>query len=93
MIDLSRFNILLSNNAQKGLAKSDYKIKPKLTEAIDELETNPIPSNKYDITKLAGSKSNYRIKIIPYRILYTIIWEIKEIRIHDIDRRKNRTYK
>ena len=90
---MARFTIFISNKAQKGLEKSDSKYKPKLIEAIDELETNPVPSDKYDVTKLTGSKANYRIKIIPYRILYTIIWETKEIRIYDIDRRKDRTYK
>ena len=90
---MPRFNISLSNKSEKGLSKADSKYKQKLIETINESETNPVPSDKYDVTKLTGSKANYRIKIIPYRILYTIIWENKEIRIYDIDKRKNRTYK
>jgi len=93
VISLPRFNVILSNKAEKGLVKSDPKIKPKLMQAIDELETNPVPSDNYNVTKVTGSRSNYRIKIIPYRILYTIVWEIKEIRVYDIDRKKDRTYK
>ena len=87
------FEVLLSNKAEKGLSKADYKIKSRLIEVLDTLETDPVPSKKFDVTKLSGSKSNYRIKIIPYRILYSINWESKQINVYDIDRRKDRTYK
>ena len=90
---MPNFSVFLSGKAEKGLAKPDPKIKPRLAEAVDELEINPVPSQKYDVAKLSGSISNYRIKIIPYRVLYTVIWESKEIRVYSIERRKGRTYK
>jgi mRNA interferase RelE/StbE len=93
VIFLPEFEVFLSNNAEKGLGKSGSFMKKRLQEALDELENNPVPIQKFDVTKLSGSESNYRIRIGQYRILYSIKWNEKQIHIFDIDKRKDRTYK
>ena len=90
---MTEFEVFLSNNAEKGLAKSDSFIKKRMHEALDELETNPVPIQKFDVTKLSGSESNYRIRIGQYRMLYSIKWNEKQIQVFDINKRKDRTYK
>lgn len=60
--------------------------------AVDDLIENPVPNQKYDVTKLTGSESNYRIRIGRYRILYCVKWNEKEIKVFDIDQKKDHTY-
>ena len=86
------FKIFLSNNAEKGLRNAEPKIKARLKEAIDFLEINPVPVQEFDVTKISGSESNYRIRISSYRILYTVKWNEKEVEVFDIDKRKGRSY-
>lgn len=90
---VASFRVLLSHKAEKNYENSEPKIKSRLTDLIDELEENPVPSKTHDVTKVSGSESNYRVRIINYRILYSVNWEQKEVKIFDIDRRKGRTYK
>lgn len=92
MFKLSQFLVILSNKAEKGLKNSKSKIYPRLKEALDELEVNPIQKEKFDVTKISGSVSNYRIRIGKYRILYSINWEEKQIKVFDIDKRSDSTY-
>jgi len=89
---LPTFKVFLSNNAEKGLRNAELKIKALLKEAIDFLEINPVPVQEFDVTKISGSESNYRIRISGYRILYTVKWNEKEIEVFDIDKRKGRSY-
>ena len=86
------FKVFLSNNAEKGLRNAEPKIKARLKEAIDFLEINPVPVQEFDVTKISGSESNYRIRISSYRILYTVKWNEKEVEVFDIDKRKGRSY-
>ena len=86
------FKIFLSNNAEKGLRNAEPKIKARLKEAIDFLEINPVPVQEFDVTKISGSESNYRIRISSYRILYTVKWNEKEVEVFDIDKRRGRSY-
>ena len=86
------FKVFLSNNAEKGLRNAEPKIKARLKEAIDFLEINPVPVQEFDVTKISGSESNYRIRISSYRILYTVKWNEKEVEVFDIDKRRGRSY-
>ncbi|MDO8634184.1 MAG: type II toxin-antitoxin system RelE/ParE family toxin [archaeon] len=86
------FNVFLSNNAEKGLKKSEPNIRQQLQNAIDALENNPVPTKDFDVTKISSSISNYRIRIGRYWILYTINWEDKEVKVFGIDKRKGSSY-
>ncbi|HLC36890.1 MAG TPA: hypothetical protein VJK05_04770 [archaeon] len=50
------FTVFLSKSAEKGLARADQKIKLRLGLAIDELESNSVPSSRFDVAKIKGSK-------------------------------------
>ncbi len=89
---MSEFTVLLSNKAEKGLRKAEAKTRKRLQEALDFLKLNPVPTQEFDVTKISASKANYRIKIGRYRILYTIIWEQRLVKVFDIDRRDENTY-
>ncbi len=90
---MAEFVVLLSRSSEKNLGRIDAKIRRKIMLAIDELEANPAPAKKYDLTKISGSESNYRIRIGRYRILYSINWAEKQVKVYDIDRRSDSTYK
>jgi mRNA interferase RelE/StbE len=90
---LPEFEVLLANRAEKGYRKANPEMQERLRHAINELSINPVPSQQFDVVKLSGSESNYRIRIGNYRILYTIHWNQKQIWIFGLDKRKDRTYK
>lgn len=93
MTILGEFKIILSNNAEKGLRNAQLKPKERMKDALEVLKTNPVPKDFFDVTKISGSSSNYRIRIGNYRILYTISWQEKIIKVFDIDVRDENTYK
>ena len=64
----------------------------RMKEAIELLKNNPVPTQYFDVTKISGSSSNYRIRIGQYRILYIVLWQEKIIKVFDIDRRDENTY-
>ncbi len=86
------FSVLLANRAQKSLDSLEAKLQTQIRDALNELENNPVPASEFDVTKIAGSDSNYRIRLGRYRILYCVNWHLKQVKIYDIDRRKGRTY-
>lgn len=58
--------IELGKQATKYLNKCDTKTYTKLNEALDELK-----KLDGDIKRLSGYKDTYRMKVPPYRILFT----------------------
>ena len=89
---MAEFKVFLSNNAEKGLRDAQPKPRMRMKEAIELLKTNPVPTQYFDVTKISGSSSNYRIRIGQYRILYIVLWQEKIIKVFDIDRRDENTY-
>ena len=87
------FVVELTHRAQKDFRDLDNKIREKVTHAIDELEHNPAPIDKFDVTKLSGTASDYRIRIQHIRIQYTVDWKEKKVIVYSIQRKKDRTYK
>lgn len=63
------YQIILSKNISKIIAKIDPKIGRKIIDAINDLAKNPRP-NGY--IKLTGEKNAYRTRIGKYRIVYEI---------------------
>lgn len=90
---MADFAVFLSRSSEKNLDRVEPKIRERIKAAIDELKINPVPAQKYDVTKISGSDSNYRIRIGRYRILYSVGWAEKQVKIYDIDRRSDSTYK
>ncbi len=90
---MADFTVYLSRSSEKNLGEIQQKIRERIKGAIEELKTNPVPAQKYDVTKITGSESNYRIRIGRYRLLYSVGWNEKQIKIYDIGRRSDSTYK
>lgn len=80
-------------NAKKSVLKVitglDSKRKKKLKEILATLKDNPIPIRIYDVAKLKGYDSIYRIRIGNLRLVYEICWSDKKITIHKIEPRES----
>jgi len=57
----------------------------KIILRIKDLKNNPRPIN---CRKIVGSKSDYRIRIEDYRVIYEIVDKEKKIRIMRVKHRK-----
>ena len=77
-----------SRRVERQLDKVDNEIYPKVAKAIESLANNPRP---FGVKKLAGRV--HRIRVGPYRIIYSIYDGEKVVVIDKVDRRKERTYK
>ncbi len=90
---MSAYTVELTRKADKQFTKLETQMKERVKEAIDALYENPAPVNQFDVTKITGSQSDYRIRIGDYRIQYTVNWKDKFVQVYDIDRKKDRSYK
>lgn len=90
---MDAYAVSLTHRAQKGILSLEKNGQQRLRAAIETLKTNPIPKLQYDVTKLSGSDSTYRIRVGWYRIQYIIKENKKIIEVFDIDRKKDRSYK
>jgi mRNA interferase RelE/StbE len=77
-----------SRRVERQLDKVDDDIYPKVAEAIESLANNPRP---FGVKKLAGRV--HRIRVGPYRIIYSIYDRERVVVIDKVDRRKERTYR
>jgi mRNA-degrading endonuclease RelE of RelBE toxin-antitoxin system len=87
------FSVKIKKNASKIIKKMEKSNFSKLKSFSKDLMFDPVPNNKYDLTKIAGSDSTYRARIGKYRITYCVFWNEKIVRIIFIKRRKESTYK
>lgn len=86
------FSVELSNNAKKGFdaCLSDYK--ERVREALLILKENPCPFRFYDLKKIKGRESVYRIRIGRYRVQYEIFKQTNFILVFSIELRDEKTY-
>lgn len=81
-----RYEIEISENAEKSLEKIPKKDRLKIIEKIDALEQEPFPAGSI---KLHGYKETlYRIRSGDYRIVYTIKKDVLIILIAEIAHRR-----
>ncbi|MEK6970861.1 MAG: type II toxin-antitoxin system RelE/ParE family toxin [archaeon] len=90
---MESFYVEFSHRAEKEYSKLDAKLKEKVTEAISALRQYPAPAKEFDVEKLSGSDTEYRIRIQTHRIKYLVDWPNKKVTIFGIERKKDRTYK
>ncbi len=81
------FRIKISPKVIKFLDKQSKKTITRLDTAFSELQKNPYYSETLDIKKLAGCKSDYRLRIGQLRILYTIFKEDNILYVYKIAKR------
>jgi mRNA interferase RelE/StbE len=56
-------------------------------EIFEILETNPIPTEHFDIKKLKGFENVFRVMIGEYRLIYALIKEEKIIKVIKLEPR------
>lgn len=79
---------IASRRVERQLDKVDDETYPRVAEAIESLANNPRP---FGVKKLGGRV--HRIRVEPYRIIYSIYDREKVVVIDKVDRRRERTYK
>lgn len=78
------FEVLIERAAEKDLRRLSAEIHDRCVIAICALSDNPRPSGS---KKLAGSKSDWRIRIGDYRVVYEIADTIRIVRVHRVRHR------
>lgn len=86
------FSVFFSNNALKFLRKAEPKLRNRVHELVDILQTEPIPAKTRDVLKLAGQDGFYRVRLSSYRVKYYVDWNGKKIKILEVERRDETTY-
>ena len=71
--------------SRKRFKKNPHPLFEKIILRIKDLKNNPRPIN---CRKIVGSKSDYRIRIEDYRVIYEIVDKEKKIRIMRVKHRK-----
>ena len=64
---MALYNIEWKASAKKELRKIDKQQIPKIIEAVENLASDPHPSNH---KKLLGTEHNFRIRVGNYRVIY-----------------------
>ncbi len=92
MIGQKVFDVRLSHEAEKFYHKTDEKLKSRLNIVFHVLSKNPVPARIYDLKKITGEENSYRIRLSRYRMVYTVFWDEKVIRVTKIEQRDEHTY-
>jgi mRNA interferase RelE/StbE len=79
-----KYNVYLETRARREYHALPIEAQKRITEAIDDLQTNPRPPAAKRLT----AKEGYRVRKGDYRILYTIDDESRTIRIYRIGHRR-----
>ena len=79
------YRVLLERAVERDLARLSSEIHDRVIVAIQSLATNPRPPG---CRKLAGSKSDWRIRVRDYRVVYEIADEIRVVRINRVRHRR-----
>ncbi|GDY23988.1 hypothetical protein LBMAG56_53350 [Verrucomicrobiota bacterium] len=79
------YRVLLERAAEKDLARLSSAIHDRVIAAIQALARNPRPPG---CRKLAGSQSDWRIRVGDYRVVYEIADEIRVVRVNRVRHRR-----
>ena len=79
------YRVLLERAAEKDLARLSSEIHSRVIAAIQALATNPRPPG---CRKLAGSKTDWRIRVGDYRVVYEIADQIRVVRVNRVRHRR-----
>lgn len=78
------YSVLLESRAERDLRRLPADIFRRVIEEIKSLAQEPRPSG---CRKLAGSVSDYRVRVGDYRILYEVLDGTREVRIYRVRNR------
>jgi mRNA interferase RelE/StbE len=79
------YRVLLERRAEKDLSRLSPEIHDRVIGAIRSLANNPRPPG---CRKPAGSKSDWRIRVGDYRVVYEITDEIRIVRVNRVRHRR-----
>ena len=80
------YRVLLERIAEKDLTRLSSDVHDRVIVAIQALATNPRPPG---CRKLTGSKSDWRIRVGDYRVVYEIADVIRVVRINRVRHRRD----
>lgn len=83
------FEVNAKNSVLKFIKKADSKTRQRLKDVIITLKDNPVPVRIYDVAKLKGFDSTYRLRIGSLRLVYEVFWADKKIILHKIEPRES----
>lgn len=75
----------MNAGAEKDLSRLTSEIHNRVIAAIQNLATNPRPPG---CRKLAGSKSDWHVRVGDYRVIYEVADQIRVVRIDRIRHRR-----
>lgn len=82
------YYIFVPKSALKSMAKIPLPWRARVKDAIDALETNP-----YYGEKMRGAYADKRkIRVWPYRIIYSVEEDKKMVKIFEVEHRGNISY-
>lgn len=87
------FTVRIEKKTYKSLRDFELKIREKINQVMEVLESNPWPAKEYNMTKIEGLEYCYRIRIGRYRICYKVDSESKLVYVYLIERKSETTYK
>ena len=79
------YRVLLERSAERDLGRLSVEVHDRVVVAIQALATNPRPPG---CRKLAGSKSDWRIRVGDYRVVYEIADAIRVVRVNRVRHRR-----
>lgn len=80
------YQVVVERAAEKDLKRLSSPVQPRIIAAIKDLAANPRPSG---CRKLAGTPSEWRIRVGDYRIVYEIADTIRIVRINRVRHRRD----
>ena len=79
------YRVIVEHSAEKDLKRLSSEVRARVTPSILALATNPRPAG---CRKLAGSKSDWRIRVGDYRVVYEIADEVRIVRVNRVRHRR-----
>jgi mRNA interferase RelE/StbE len=79
------YRVIVERSAEKDLKRLSTAVRARVAPALIALATNPRPTGS---RKLAGSKSDWRIRVGDYRVVYEIADEIRIVRVNRVRHRR-----
>jgi len=83
------WTIHIARRAERQLAKAPAKSRRLLLAALVEMQQNPFSG---DIKRLKSERSNWRLRVGPYRIFFDVFPDRHHVDILEIVRRTSTTY-
>ncbi|MCD6217591.1 type II toxin-antitoxin system RelE/ParE family toxin [bacterium] len=80
------YKVLIERAAERELKRLERTAFDRIIPAIKKLKANPRPRG---CNKITGSKSDWRIRVGEYRVIYEIDEKASEVKIMRVSHRKD----